>query len=788
MAASSDSAERAKHAFAEFLAREASESPADFEGWIAEHPGLESHLRRLRRQYTRVDELFTGLNADSGVLDSAARELRGEASSDEVDAELARIVQSHAQNERYEILEPVDRGGMGLVLRVRDRVLGREVAMKRVRTRGRPEPARIRRFLAEAKLAGRLDHPGIATVHDLGVDAQGRVFFTMPLVRGSTLEDVFERVRRGEDGWSLASALEVVLKVCDAIGYAHSEGVVHRDLKPRNVMVGRFGEAYVVDWGLAHVLGGERDRAIVGTPDFMAPEQADGNSERVDPRSDVYSVGAILHRLLAVGSDDPPAELAAIATKATAHDPAARYADMRAMSDDVRAYLAGRVVRAHERGAWPEAKKWVRRNRALAVAAAGIFVLVVGSLAALSVVEARGKAEVLELADSLRLSELEREADALWPALPARVPALRAWSTRALALSANRARHERALARLGAETSVEARWRRDGLQALIAGIDRLVEPQRGLLADVERRIELAARVMRTSVVEHAADWERACASIANESECPQYRGLRLRPQLGLVPIGRNPQSGLWEFVHVASGVEAGESDHGIVLVLIPGGSAVLGSERPVPGRESGPRTDPLADDDEWPLHTAVVEPFFLAKHELSASQRQRLALASGLRDPYGGVVTARLPAHSISWSEARELLARSALRLPSETECEYAARAGTETRWWCGNDTGSLTGVGNVGAGVDARLPFDDGFVELAPVDALAPNPFGLVSVHGNVAEWTSTRGANPDEQIARGGGWRSSIAESRSAARTSLPAENRSDELGVRAARDIER
>ncbi len=243
---------------------------------------------------------------------------------------------------RYRLLGEVARGGMGAILKIWDDDLRRALAMKVVlgsddsSTGETPaiDPQTLGRFLEEAQITGQLDHPGIVPVHELGLDANGRVYFTMRLVRGEELRTIFEHVRDGTDGWNATRALGVMLKVCEAMSYAHSKGVIHRDLKPGNVMVGKFGEVYVMDWGLARVLGRadkhdlrikpqpsstmsrvrtERretgsetpdsplitmDGDIVGTPSYMPPEQARGQLDALGPHSDVYSVGAMLYQLV----------------------------------------------------------------------------------------------------------------------------------------------------------------------------------------------------------------------------------------------------------------------------------------------------------------------------------------------------------------------------------------------------------------------------------------------------------------------------------------------------------
>ncbi|MBA4063731.1 MAG: hypothetical protein C0501_08460 [Isosphaera sp.] len=221
----------------------------------------------------------------------------------------------------YELLDEVGRGGMGVVYRARDAALGRDVAVKVLRDRYGPGSAAAVRFVEEARITGQLQHPGIPAVYQVGAMAGGRPFLAMKLIRGRTLDHL---LRAGE----AVDVPAVFEGVCQAVGYAHSVGVVHRDLKPANVMVGAFGEVQVMDWGLAKVLTGPPRRqgpaadpeapaarpevptardpegalteygSVLGTPAFMAPEQAAGESDRVGTRSDVFGLGAILCALL----------------------------------------------------------------------------------------------------------------------------------------------------------------------------------------------------------------------------------------------------------------------------------------------------------------------------------------------------------------------------------------------------------------------------------------------------------------------------------------------------------
>jgi serine/threonine protein kinase len=238
---------------------------------------------------------------------------------------------------RYIYQGEIGRGGMGAVHKVLDTDLHRTIAMKIAhRTGDEPDssdaggdPSMLERFLEEAQVTGQLDHPGVVPLHEVGIDSAGRVYFTMRFVKGRHLGEIFELARRGEDGWNEERVLIAIIRVCEAMAYAHAKGVVHRDLKPANVMAGRFGEVYVMDWGLAKVRGraGERGRrpsesnqtvirtrrtgdkeadaqetthgTVFGTPAYMSPEQARGEVGSVDARSDLYSIGAILYHFLA---------------------------------------------------------------------------------------------------------------------------------------------------------------------------------------------------------------------------------------------------------------------------------------------------------------------------------------------------------------------------------------------------------------------------------------------------------------------------------------------------------
>jgi serine/threonine-protein kinase len=277
------------------------------------------------------------------------------------------------RSSRYVRRGVVAQGGMGVVLRVWDRLLRRAVAMKVQPTRGPgATPEAIARFLREGQVAAQLQHPGVIAVHDLGIDERGRLYFTMPLVEGRDLRALFDRARGEHADDSLDAALRALVQVCEVVAFAHSRGVIHGDLKPTNVLVGRHGDVHVVDWGLATLApGGATDGVVAGTPTYMAPEVVEG---RASVRSDVYALGAMLYRLLAgrgpyaprrgredarktlellkrgpatpvsrLAPDAPP-ELVAICERAMSRDPADRHASADALAAELRAWLGSRVA------------------------------------------------------------------------------------------------------------------------------------------------------------------------------------------------------------------------------------------------------------------------------------------------------------------------------------------------------------------------------------------------------------------------------------------------------------
>jgi serine/threonine protein kinase len=297
--------------------------------------------------------------------------------------------------ERYPVQEALGQGGMGTVHRAYDQVLNRTVALKRIRLEAQ-HPDTTARFLREAHITARLQHPGVVAVHELGHMPDGTPYFTMNEVRGRTLGEVLRLPP--DQRWEPRRLISVFLHACQTMGYAHEQGVVHRDLKPNNIMLGPHGEVLVVDWGLAKRLGSDdppneadsdhtpdafatRMGSLSGTPAYMAPEQARRQIDQIGPHTDVYSLGATLWQILA---GRPPhtgpvkkvlmevasghiaplqksvdEDLAQICTRAMALDPVDRYPNGYALATAVQAWLDGVLQRKRKVALAASATEWL---------------------------------------------------------------------------------------------------------------------------------------------------------------------------------------------------------------------------------------------------------------------------------------------------------------------------------------------------------------------------------------------------------------------------------------------
>ena len=348
---------------------------------------------------------------------------------------------------KYEYLGEIAQGGMGRIVAVKDRSLRRRVAMKLlISPNGEASRQHVNRLLAEAQTTGQLEHPNIVPIHEVGIYQDDKYYFTMKLVKGKTLKEIFRKLHKKDgvvdDLYSLPRLLAIFQQIANGLGFAHSRGVIHRDLKPDNIMLGEFGEVLIMDWGIAKLVdqvsgaktaadvdvnnsfadhfdgidSQEKDGTVVGTVagtlGYMSPEQARGEVDKLDARTDIFSLGAMLYEMFAgsppynqpnakerlraaanqVAVESPtsrvrktnsstralkiPREVAAIAMKAIASKPADRYQSAQEFFDDIQRYLEGHTVKACPDTFVQLTAKWMKRNRGMVRSVAAIILAV----------------------------------------------------------------------------------------------------------------------------------------------------------------------------------------------------------------------------------------------------------------------------------------------------------------------------------------------------------------------------------------------------------------------------
>ena len=501
-------------------------------------------------------------------------------------------------------------------------------------------------------------------------------------------------------------------------------------------------------------------------------------------------------------------------------------------------------------GQLAEVEEWFRREGAELPAAHVRFLQ--ASIAARDLRDA-GKRESAEKLASTReklarlshartLSSLERRAGELWPARMAHFQAYKTWLVEAQHLLARLPEHHRTLAEIRSRgTMVGEEWHFDDEQdawwhdcqvELVSRMESFADPMTGVIAGlsarhgpgIERRLSTARTIEDLTVrgQEALRLWEHALASIADLQQCPLYRGLRIQPQVGLVPIGDkpNPFSGLWEFALPETGqVPVREPATGryhitaqssLLLVLLPGGTFWMGAQAK---DDRGRNYDPLADPDEGPPHEVTLAPFFLSPFQVTQAQWTRImgknpSTWSAENQP--GLVDLRHPTEQVSWHDCIEFARRLELLLPTEAQWEFACRAGSDAPFHHGHELTELAQFANVRDRSYARTfrnageceAFDDGHGQHAPVGSYQPNAFGLHDAHGNVWEWCRDGYASYDLwvreedgerivsgaqfRVARGGSFRNPASAARSASRSNAEPSYRYDGLGFRPARRI--
>ncbi|MCP3961498.1 MAG: SUMF1/EgtB/PvdO family nonheme iron enzyme [bacterium] len=551
-------------------------------------------------------------------------------------------------------------------------------------------------------------------------------------------------------------------------------------------------------------------------------------------------------------------DLDAIVQTALAGDREQRYSSVSELLADLERHLRGDVVLARGPSVGYRLRCLVRRHRAFFGGIAAVFLALILGLVVSThfyVESQTQRSEVLRLSDRELVVRVLREADQIWPADPENIERMERWLTGDSRRLAKRApQYQRELAELrsrGGETvrlvdldasgrpvaheefaDVETQFRYQLLSELVQQLEHLSRPETGQIARMHERLAFARGIRRQTLEEPRELWEGAIASIADREQSPAYGGLRIAPQLGLVPIGPDPNSGLWEFAHLRTGeiprrggdgrlrIDGGT---GLVFVLMPPGTFRMGAEEPPEDDPdvTGPNLDRWARSHEKPVHEVTLgDPFFLSKYEMTQGQWLRVNHDNPSARPAGEVVdgrrhTLRHPVEKVTWWAADKTMQRLGLTLPTEAQWEYAARAGTSSVWWAGDHIEDVRGIGNIGdqryyrtgrIERDRAAPWDDGYQHSAPVGIYRANPFGLHDTVGNVWEWCRDYGsfsvpvratdglrlvppeiaaAMPEQlRVFRGGGY-DRVGASRTAARYQLHLSKEFD-IGLRPARAV--
>ena len=783
---------------------------------------------------------------------------------------------SHGENrswpdlgDRFEIRSVLGEGGMAVVYHaVQKFPVKRDVAIKVLRGSVSDEEARLR-FRCEFQFLLSMTHPNVCLAFDTGETKDGREFLVMEYVDGRPIDQFCI-----EESLPYGARIRLMQAVCRGIQHAHQRGVVHRDLKPSNILVvgdRKNPQPKIIDFGIARVLEETYLTAplmtetgrVLGTVEYMSPEQLRARPIDVDTRTDVYSIGVVLFELLSgrlpypnigqlsiadaqalLAAGDPPrpssldrgrghrrkrsrvsrfplkGDLDLIATKAMAFDPDRRYESPLELANDLERYVEGKPVAAARPTVGYRISRFVRRHRVLVgasmLALIGLCVgAVVGWIGYRRAVSAADRLVAMDGllrsaeqqgAASLMIASLEdylSVIDRFPPPWPEHSEQIAEFVEVDIGSALETARDLRSAA--------ASSWSKNPLNS------RVEERFRSLMLDRATRIESRiaqwgpwfrstldwSRAIRGWTLRHPnapASWRDARKAIlaadgVSASRRYGWRKIDLEPQWGLVPMGMNPRSGLWEFYHLRSACEsidevpslavpraddravAGtDESSGIVFVLVPGGSQRVGvqNEDPaLPHYSPGVEAGGLYVEGSHGVDVIELEPFFIAKHELTVGQWRRLCRSDADTAPCypavgpGSAQERALwayPVNCVRRAEAKALLKTQGLCLPTDAQWECAARGGTDSLWFCGDDPGSVLGYANLGGDdwrTDDGAADRDGVVGMAPVGTLLPNPFGLHNTIGNVWEWVEDQFGAALESPRAGDGLRTFLSAS---------------------------
>ncbi len=873
------------------------------DGALAMRP---QQVQALCRQHPKNTDAILGFVREREGVEAAMQQLavgQDQAGVTHPAGPQPREVDAERQIGAFRILELIGKGGMGEVYLAEQREpVKRRVALKVIKL-GMDTKAVLARFSAERQALALMDHSSIAKVFEAGATPAGRPYFAMEYVKGVPITRYCD-----DHKLSIEDRLALFRQVCSGVQHAHQKGVIHRDLTSNNVLVTvqdskpvpkiiDFGLARATDHRLTEKTLFTEQGMILGTPEYMSPEQAGLNALDIDMRSDVYTLGVLLYELLTgelpfgraqlmqagldkmceiIRTQEPErpstkitksardteavaklrrtnpdkllrrlrGDLDWVVLKCLEKDRTRRYETVTELSADVQRHLDHEPVLARAPSVGYRLAKMARRYRAQLVVAGIVLFAVVAGLAGTTTfwlkelatsarershaAEARRqegiatdkaaeaeqqrvraddqaavaqrnadqalarKAEFDQLAGVVLLGRAVAAEMKLYPAWPENIDAMKRWleedAGRLLAM------------RPQVEATVHSlRQRALPLEDPQTNPIRFADESQGFLHDtlsewlgnlaalevkeckaVAERLSWAERIAALTLGHPNArsSWQQVREAIIKADgvvastlykACP----IDLQPQMGLVPIGMNPVTKLWEFYdlrsawlgngdpaaieipqHVQNGDAAGhievKDDTGIVFVLLPGGAFTMGAQKEDP---QGPNYDPDARINET-THEVTLAPFFLARHELTQAQWKRLtggetpsSLKAGRSNGAGGHITWTNPVEMIDWFECDRWLPRHGMALPTEAQWEFGCRAGTTTPWWTGSDRQTLRGAVNLadqtakkaGAilGDIADWPdLEDGFALHAPVDTLRCNAFGLHHMHGNVWEW----------------------------------------------------